>query len=63
MKKVLIAILVLVAVSTTASAQTRKESKTKADRTTTVPQKVHNVIHPKHKRYSGRKTKHKTTTK
>ena len=62
MKRFIIAIVVLFALSTTASAQ-KKETKTKSEKTTTVPQKVHNVIHPKHKKYSGHKTKHKTSTK
>ena len=63
MKKLIIAILILFALSNSASAQVKKESKTKSEKTSTVPQKVHNIIHPKHKRYSGHKAKHKSDTK
>jgi hypothetical protein len=63
MKQFILAVVVLFALNSSASAQTKKDSKTKSEKTTTVPQKVHNVIHPKHKRYSGHKSKHKTTTK
>ena len=63
MKKMIIAVLVMCTLSITASAQTKKEAKTKVEHTSTVPQKVHNVIHHKHKRYSGYKTKRKKTTK
>ncbi|MFL5789164.1 MAG: hypothetical protein ACJ748_13985 [Flavisolibacter sp.] len=63
MKQFILAVVVLFALNSSASAQTKKDSKTKSEKTTTVPQKVHNVIHPKHKRYSGHKSKHKTSTK
>ncbi|HEV7622149.1 MAG TPA: hypothetical protein VGO09_10460 [Flavisolibacter sp.] len=70
MKRLIIATVFLFALALTSSAQTEvkrkkqhghKESKAKTERTTTVPQKVHNIIHPKHKRYSGVKRKHKTS--
>lgn len=38
--------------------ETKKETKTKP--TSTVPQKAHNMIRPRHKKYSGHKTKTKT---
>lgn len=56
MKKLIIAIVALFTITLTASAQT---TKTKREHTSTVPQKVHNVIYPHHKRYSGHKVKHK----
>ncbi len=70
MKRLIISLLVILALTISASAQKetkRKkihghhESKSKTERTSTVPQKVHNIIHPKHKKYSGVKKKHKTT--
>jgi hypothetical protein len=42
----------------TQKQETKKETKTKP--TSTVPQKAHNMIRPKHKKYSGHKTKTKT---
>jgi hypothetical protein len=62
MKKILILSFFLFALGGIASAQ-KKESKAKSEKTSTIPQKVHNVIHPKHKKYSGHKTKHKSSTK
>ena len=63
MKKLLLGLILLCFVATVASAQEHKRktetSKTKSKRTTTVPQKVHNVIHPHKKHYSGHKYKHK----
>lgn len=37
-----------------------KHTETKVKRTTTPKQKVHNVLHPKRKQYSGVKVKHET---
>ncbi|MCJ8210940.1 hypothetical protein MUY27_14575 [Mucilaginibacter sp. RS28] len=59
MKK-LIYLLLLTAFTTTAvmaqtTVVTKNETKTK--RTSTLPQKVHNIFHKK-KKYSGTKTKH-----
>lgn len=70
MKRLMIILLAIFTLNVVASAQTEvkkkrihgdHESKTKTERTTTVPQKMHNIIHPKHKRYSGVKEKHKST--
>ncbi len=36
-------------------------TETKSKPTTTVSQKLHNTVKPHHKKYSGRKTKTKTT--
>lgn len=69
MKKILILFFVAFLAGGAASAQTKKTKKktetteTKVKRTTTIPQKVHNVIHPKHKKYSGHKIKHKVHAK
>lgn len=70
MKKVFFSILILSAVSFTASAQTtevktndkkvkveNKHVKHKVKKTSTPGQKVHNLIHPKRKKYSGVKVK------
>jgi hypothetical protein len=63
MKRIIVLLLVVIFLGSTASAQSKRESKTKSERTTTIPQKMHNIIHPKHKRYSGHKSKHKRSTK
>ena len=73
MKKLLFALTFFCALGLTASAQ-KKEVKandkkvkvetphheTKVKKTSTPTQKVHNVIHPKHKKYSGVKVKSET---
>jgi len=59
MKKIIVFLFVATLACTAASAQEKKETKSK--HTSTVPQKMHNAIHPRHKKYSGHKTKHKTT--
>ena len=63
MKKLLFGLLLMCFVTVAANAQEHKTktetSKTKSKPTTTVPQKVHNVIHPHKKHYSGHKYKHK----
>lgn len=71
MKKVLFSLLLLGAVSLGASAQVTEKkttekkttvetphTQTKVKKTSTPRQKVHNVIHPKKKHYSGVKVKH-----
>jgi hypothetical protein len=72
MKKVMLSLIFLGGISWAASAQQVTESKandkkmkvetanseTKIKRTTTPKQKVHNLIHPKRKQYSGIKVKH-----
>jgi PBP1b-binding outer membrane lipoprotein LpoB len=63
MKRIILLLLVVIFLGTAASAQAKKESKTKSEKTSTIPQKMHNVIHPKHKKYSGHKSKHKSSTK
>jgi hypothetical protein len=71
MKKILLSVLVVSALGLTASAQTEvrhndkkvkvetPHSETKAKKTSTPGQKVHNAIHRRHKHYSGVKIKHK----
>ena len=44
----------------TKTAGTKMDTKVKSKPTTTVPQKVNNIVRPKHKKYSGHKTKEKT---
>lgn len=71
MKKLLFSLLFMGAISLAASAQVTdakgndkkakvetRHSETKVKRTSTPKQKVHNLIHRKHKRYSGVKVKH-----
>lgn len=55
--KNIIALLMVCTIGLSAFAQTTTKKVDKVKRTTTVPQKVHNVF-SKHKRYSGYKTKH-----
>ena len=58
MKKIALTLMMVVAIAVTSFAQqvvVKKEDKVK--KTTTVPQKVHNLF-SKHKKYSGTKTKH-----
>ncbi len=66
MKKIIVLLFATILIGGAASAQVKKtetKTETKSKPTTTVPQKVHNVIHPHHKKYSGHKTKHKTEVK
>lgn len=71
MKKVLFILTILCALGFTATAQTADVkandkkvkvetpgSKTKVKKTSTPTQKVHNLLHPKRKKYSGVKVKH-----
>ena len=59
MKK-LIALLIICTVAATAFGQTvsKKKDKEKVERTSTVPQKAHNLF-SRHKHYNGYKIKHK----
>lgn len=64
MKKLLFALCLVCFTGAMASAQDGKKKKTetpttetKVKKTTTPKEKVHNVIHPKHKKYSGVKVK------
>ena len=71
MKKILLSLTILCAISFTAAAQSAEvkandkkvkvespDAKTKIKKTSTPGQKVHNLIHRKHKKYSGVKVKH-----
>lgn len=71
MKKVIFSLAILCAISFTAAAQTSEvkakdkkvkvetpHSETKVKKTSTPGQKVHNILHPKRKKYSGVKVKH-----
>jgi hypothetical protein len=58
MKKLLFLLVFAVTVSVGAHAQQKEvKNETKVKKTTTIPQKVHNVF-SKHKHYSGTKVKH-----
>ncbi len=57
MKNLLMLLFVSLSFAAVSNAQA-VEHKTKVKRTSTVPQKVHNVFHPKHKKHSGYKIKH-----
>ena len=57
MKKILALIVMLCTIAATSFAQTVVKKEDKVKRTSTLPQKVHNVFH-KHKHYSGYKVKH-----
>ena len=66
MKKLLFALCLVCFTGAMATAQDGKKKKvetanteTKVKKTSTPTQKVHNVIHPKHKKYSGVKAKTK----
>ncbi|EHQ28963.1 hypothetical protein [Mucilaginibacter paludis] len=68
MKKIMFLLMLAVTMSVAANAQTKvTKDETKVKKTSTIPQKVHNVF-SKHKHYSGTKIKHvkkvdkKTTT-
>ncbi|GAA4736981.1 hypothetical protein [Flavisolibacter ginsenosidimutans] len=72
MKKILLSLLFFSALGFAASAQTEvkatgkkvkvenKHHKKKLKRTSTPTQKVHNLVRPKHKKYSGVKVKSET---
>lgn len=57
MKKAILLAMMVCAIGLSASAQTVVKKEDKVKKTTTVPQKVHNLF-SKHKHYSGTKTKH-----
>jgi hypothetical protein len=57
MKKAILLAIMFFAIGLSASAQTVTKKEDKVKKTTTVPQKIHNVF-SKHKHYSGTKTKH-----
>jgi len=58
MKKFIALFLMVCTIGVTAFAQKVTEKKDKVRRTSTLPQKAHNMF-SKHKHYSGYKTKHK----
>lgn len=57
MKKSLLLIMLMSAIAFTSFAQKVTKDETKVKKTSTLPQKVHNVF-SKHKHYSGTKVKH-----
>ncbi len=58
MKKTLLLIMLMICVSVASFAQQKViKDETKVKKTSTVPQKVHNLF-SKHKHYSGTKVKH-----
>lgn len=58
MKKILFLMMLAVTMGTAAMAQTKvTKDETKVKKTSTVPQKIHNMF-SKHKHYSGTKIKH-----
>lgn len=58
MKKTLLLIMLMITVSVASFAQQKvTKDETKVKKTSTVPQKVHNIF-SKHKHYSGTKVKH-----
>jgi peptidoglycan hydrolase CwlO-like protein len=59
MKKAILLAMMFCVIGLSAFAQTVVKKEDKVKKTTTVPQKVHNVF-SKHKHYSGTKTKHVT---
>ena len=71
MKKILLSLTIVCAINLSAAAQSTEvkandkkvkvessDEKTKIKKTSTPGQKVHNLIHRKHKKYSGVKVKH-----
>jgi Ni/Co efflux regulator RcnB len=65
MKKLLFAVCLTCFAGAMAQAQDGKKTttETKVKHTSTPKQKVHNVVHPKHKQYSGVKAKTEVKTK
>ena len=71
MKKLFVSALVITLFAGAASAQTTTPSHKEKQKTTTtttkskptasVPEKMHNAIHPNHQKHSGMKTKQKTS--
>ena len=57
MKKATVALMMVFAMTATTFAQQVVKKEDKVKKTTTIPQKVHNIF-SKHKKYSGTKTKH-----
>jgi hypothetical protein len=57
MKKAILLAMMFCAIGLSAFAQTVVKKEDKVKKTTTVPQKVHNMF-SKHKHYNGTKTKH-----
>ncbi len=71
MKKILLLVSIGVFISVASNAQTTPpkvkvetaNTEVKAKPTSTIPQKINNVIRPKHKKYSGYKVKRKVSHK
>ena len=59
MKKATLTLMMVLAIAVTSFSQEVVKKTDKVKKTTTLPQKVHNVF-SKHKKYSGTKTKHVT---
>jgi hypothetical protein len=59
MKKIFAVTMMVLTIGVTSFAQQVVKKEDKVKKTTTIPQKVHNVF-SKHKHYSGTKTKHVT---
>lgn len=57
MKKISLLLMLMCAIIITSFAQKVTKNETKVKKTSTLPQKVHNVF-SKHKHYSGTKVKH-----
>ncbi|MEO8885875.1 MAG: hypothetical protein ABI367_07405 [Mucilaginibacter sp.] len=57
MKKATATLMMVLAITVTSIAQQVVKKEDKVKKTTTIPQKVHNIF-SKHKKYSGTKTKH-----
>lgn len=60
MKKLFAILTLFVGLAITQAQTTKPKEKEEVKKTTTVPQKVHNVLHPRHKHHNGYKIKRKT---
>lgn len=60
MKKLIVAAVLFVGITAAHAQTTHGTEKVEVSKTSTLPEKVHNVVDPKHKEYSGYKVKKKT---
>lgn len=60
MNKFIIAGMFFAGIALTSAQETKPKEKEEVKKTSTIPQKINNVVNPKHKKHTGYKIKKKT---